>query len=89
MTTDQATRQAILDSLEPLLLKAEREGLWLHCDYQDLWFSPEQLRQEHAKGSFLWGPVNWELLEPPRAMVSPWRRFLIRHLLNLAKSLSR
>lgn len=43
---------------------AEREGLWFHCAYQDLWFSPAELRDEHARGRFQWGPVNWQLLNP-------------------------
>lgn len=41
--------------------RAEREGLWFYCAYQDLWFSPERLRQEQADGRFRWGPVNWSL----------------------------
>ncbi len=50
--------------MEWLICKAEREGKWLHCNYQDLWFSPSELREHQAKGDFRWGPVNWTLREP-------------------------
>jgi hypothetical protein len=50
--------------LADLIDKAESECKWLHCSYQDLWFSPAQLRAENAKGSFVWGVVNWTLRDP-------------------------
>jgi hypothetical protein len=43
---------------------ADRDGLWFYCNYQDLWFSPNELREQHNKGSFLWGAVNWQLRNP-------------------------
>lgn len=50
---------------DPVMLalyeRAEREGLWLHCHYQDLWFSPAELRERQESGQFCWGPVNWTL----------------------------
>jgi len=54
--------------LSGLIEKAERERLWLHCAYQDLWFSPAELRKENAKGRFLWGPENWELRDPAEGL---------------------
>ena len=50
--------------LAALITKAETEGKWLHCSYQDLWFSPAQLRAENAQGRFVWGVVNWNLRDP-------------------------
>ncbi len=50
--------------LAPLFERAEREGLWFFSAYQSLWFSPRELRAEHAKDCFLWGPANWQLRLP-------------------------
>ena len=47
-----------------LIEEARRRGLWLHCTYQDLWFSPDQLEAENKNGKFRWGPVNWRLRDP-------------------------
>ena len=52
-------------SLEPLFQQAERDGLMFHCQYQDLWFTPKQLREAQSQGKFLWGKCNWHLR--PRA----------------------
>lgn len=52
------------EAMQELINKAEREGKWLHCYYQDLWFSPADLRKQQAAGSFRWGPVNWTLRDP-------------------------
>jgi hypothetical protein len=54
-------RDAILTGLAPLFERADREGLMFHCSYQDLWFTPAELRKAHAEGRFLWGAVNWTL----------------------------
>lgn len=57
-------REAVIASMEPLLKRAEIEGLYLHCSYQDIWYSPEELRAEHANNRMLWGAVNWTLRDP-------------------------
>lgn len=44
--------------------RARKEGLWFWCNYQDLWFSPDELSKRHKRGEFRWGPVNWELRCP-------------------------
>lgn len=54
----------MMDELNALIDKAEAEGKWLWCHYQDLWFSPAQLREENRNGKFRWGPVNWKLRDP-------------------------
>lgn len=54
----------ILSGLEPMFKEADATGKWFHCSYQDLWFSPAELRAHHAKGKFLWGAVNWRLRDP-------------------------
>ena len=58
------SRQQILSDMEPIIKSAEESGLWLFCQYQQLWFSPSELRKEHANGRFIWGPVNWEVRSP-------------------------
>lgn len=50
--------------MAPLFAQAKAEGKWFWCHYQDLWFSPDQLRAEHATGRFRWGAVNWKLRDP-------------------------
>lgn len=49
---------------DELIRDAERRGLWLRSPYQNLWFSPQELRDQNAKGSFCWGPLNFELRDP-------------------------
>ena len=56
--------ETTLDSLRPLIAKARAEGKWLHCSYQNLWFSPDQLETENREGRFRWGAVNWTLRDP-------------------------
>lgn len=58
------TRELIIKELEPLFEQAEKEGLWIHSIYQDMWFTPKELRECHAEGRFIWGLVNWELRSP-------------------------
>ncbi len=52
------------NSLGEMFTRARREGLWFHCGYQDLWFSPDELEKAQASGRFRWGAVNWELRDP-------------------------
>lgn len=56
--------QEILNSLEPLFYRAEKEKLWFFCRYRQLWFSPKELRARHLEGRFIWGACNWELRDP-------------------------
>jgi len=57
-------RDEILASLEPLFEEAERTGKWFYWAHQDIWFSPAELREQHAKGMFVWGRTNWRLRDP-------------------------
>jgi hypothetical protein len=50
--------------VEELLREAERTGMWLWSQYQDLWFSPAELRKAQLEGKFRWGPENWKLRDP-------------------------
>lgn len=53
-----------VQGLQPLFDKAVKEGLWFHCVYQDLWFSPSELHEQQQAGRFRWGAVNWKLRNP-------------------------
>ncbi len=53
-----------MKTLDDLITEAERQDLWLHCHYQDLWFSPSDLREANRDGRFRWGAMNFELRDP-------------------------
>lgn len=63
-TKDTAAHDLIIASLAPLKAEARANGTFLYCAYQDLWFSPDELDAHNAQGSFVWGPVNWQLRDP-------------------------
>lgn len=54
----------IAQQLDEMIQTARAEGKWLWCRYQDIWFSPDQLKEQNRNGKFLWGPVNWTLRDP-------------------------
>lgn len=43
MTTENLDQ--LKRDLDHLIAQAEQNGLWLHCSYQDLWFSPAEHRK--------------------------------------------
>lgn len=61
--TDQGL--AILETLRPLAAKANVEKKWIRSFYQDLRFSPKEALKQWESGSLLWGPTNFELIDPP------------------------
>lgn len=52
--------------LEPLFIQANREKKWFLSTYQAMLFSPKELRSRHNRGELLWGPKNWQLVDPPK-----------------------
>lgn len=74
MTDTSGYTELTPQTLPELIDKAERNTLWLWCRYQDLWFSPAQLREANAQGRFRWGPVNWELRDPKERLAEADRR---------------
>lgn len=54
----------IRESLQPMFQTARREGKWFWCVYQDLWWSPDELKTHQNQGRFVWGPPNWKLRDP-------------------------
>ena len=52
------------ETLDQMIAEAEATGMVLNSTYQNLWFTPAELRKENANGRFRWGPVNWELHRP-------------------------
>ncbi len=61
---NEAVRVKVLAELEPLFIRADKEKLWFHSAYQDIWLSPKELRKHQASGSFIWGATNWTLRDP-------------------------
>lgn len=53
--------QEIKEGLKPLFEQAEKEDLIFYCGYQDLFFTPQELKTAHSNGRFIWGVVNWDL----------------------------
>jgi hypothetical protein len=69
-------RQAILDGLKPLFKKARKEKLLFQSNYdRDIIFTPDELKKAQAEGRFVWGPVNWELIEPER--IKQWLKIKV------------
>ena len=62
-------KEEILLSLEPLFKEAAEKGLWFRCSYQDLIFSPAELRKAQQEDRFLWGDSNWRLFDPAEHLV--------------------
>jgi hypothetical protein len=60
----ETKKEKILKNLEPMFKEAEEKGLWFRSRYQDLWFSPSELKEKHSEGRFIWGKENWELRNP-------------------------
>jgi hypothetical protein len=60
--------------MDSLFQQAETEGKWFHCSYQDLWFSPSELKGLQETGRFRWGAVNWTLRDPKERSVEVERR---------------
>lgn len=50
--------------LVKLVEKAHTEGKWLRSLYQGITFTPMGLAGCLIEGRFVWGIVNWELIEP-------------------------
>ena len=48
-------------ALAPLIEQAEREGKLLESTYQNILFTPTELRRANAEGRFRWDLVNWRL----------------------------
>ena len=54
----------IIRSLQPLLEEAQRTGKLLYNDVNGFVATATALRhQQNAHGRFIWGPLNWELVE--------------------------
>jgi hypothetical protein len=70
----EVTVQDIRDMIAPMLKEARERGLWLHCSYQDMWFTPDELEAEQKEGRLCWGPVNWKLRDPRELYESIERR---------------
>ena len=50
--------------LVALIAEARHQGKHLWNRYSGVCFTPDQLERQNAMGRFLWGAVNWELVDP-------------------------
>lgn len=55
-------------TLDELIDEADRSGKWLNTYYQNLWFTPAQLRKENQNGKFCWSAENFSLRDPVERM---------------------
>lgn len=63
-----------MKSLTALILQARAEGKWLWVSYQDLWFTPDELARDNARGAFRWAPENFRLRDPSELLdQANWR----------------
>ena len=56
--------QILRDNLAPMFKEAEAEGTWFYNERFYLWFEPERLHDEMARGQYRWSAVNWKLRNP-------------------------
>jgi len=63
MTDD---KEMILAELNKLIDQAEQERKILRASvmFDSIDFTPNELREHNAKGEFIWGVVNWHLIDP-------------------------
>ena len=54
----------VKEQLKDLISRARAEGKWIHCFYQDLWFSPDKFEKAIGEERFIWGLENFELRNP-------------------------
>ena len=71
----------VMDGLRPMFKEARKKGLWFNSNYQDLWFSPDELEKLQKKGQFRWGAVNWVLRDPKEKL-----EYLDKQILNAIKN---
>lgn len=91
MITDKQRKQNILEQLEPLFKEAEEKKLWFYSRYQSMWFSPEELRDHHEHGTFIWGPRNWKLRDPEERLNELYeeRKIINRSIRKLEKDIQK
>lgn len=56
--------EVMIDEMEPMFAEAKKRRLWFYSAYQNLWWSPDELRTEQEAGRFRWGPANFKLRAP-------------------------
>jgi hypothetical protein len=62
------------DPVNELIETARAQGLWLHCAYQDLWFSPDELSSCRRAGRFRWSAENFTLRDPKAKLADLLRK---------------
>ena len=65
----QKQEAEVLSVLHNLIDAAESKSLWLYTSYKSMWFSPNELRQEIAKGQYLWA-YGWTCRDPNEYLIA-------------------
>jgi hypothetical protein len=68
-------KDSIIESLEPMLKEAEEKHLWIVSVTHGFFLTPKELRKDMEQGTFLWGRVNWELVDSPTLIAVETQRF--------------
>ena len=68
-------------SLAAMIAEAKQKNCMMHCYYQDMWFTPDELAASNAAGRFRWGPVNWEMVS-----LSDYKARMVRDAENLERN---
>ena len=63
MTISDIEMKLIEGGLYDLADEAEMKRLWLFCSYQQLWFSPQEIREKCKRGE-PFSKQNWSLRDP-------------------------
>lgn len=60
----------VIRTVEDLIDVAEAQKLWIYCTYQDLWWTPAELRRDRAEGRFHWELTNFQQRDPQEVLAS-------------------
>ena len=54
----------IRDELREMILEAKNTNQVIHCQYQDLWWTPTEFANDLDDGRFHWGRKNFTIRDP-------------------------
>ncbi len=62
--TQEDRWRGVQPGMQEMFEEADAHGVWFHCVYQNLWFSPDELAAHQRAGSMRWGIANFKLRDP-------------------------
>jgi hypothetical protein len=63
------SKEGIIDSLKPLFRKAKKDNLHFFCQPFQLYFTADELKEEHKKGKFIFHANHWQLKKKPSVYI--------------------